>query len=974
MFNELYEHPLGETNFLDTRDPMDRRLKLLEDTTLLFSGARTIEEFAAAFDFYAGKLPGVKCTGLYVLDPADGRLKLIHAKGFSEEEKTEAEETAMERHPGWVIRNKKELFVQDGVDELSSVVVESKRSFQIRSRLYFPLLHQDECFGCVGYVSEKPNFFNESFKIEASFLTRIMSLVLHRIILAKQQEASAENLRKYSTTLEALLLNLNAGVLVENEERRIVAVNKMFCDLFSIPDEPAQLTGIDCSTTAEDIKNLFVDPEGFVSRIEELLRLQEVSKNDELALVDGRFLERDYIPLFIEGAYKGHLWSYRDITSRKLSAESLERSRRLFQTVIETVADGIILIDSHNRIMIINEEVRKLWGYSKDALIREDFQVLFKERMFDPALWENDLEAMYSELIGQTVEQTGIRKDGSRFPVELNISKMEFSNEVYYSVAVSDITERKNRLADLEKAREAAEQSTKAKEQFLAHISHEIRTPMNAVLGFTHLLLELNPTVEQVKFLNAIKYSTDNLLVIINDILDFSKIEADKLEFVIDDFSVIESVNHVIESVKYSAQEKGIRINTEFAENVPFWVKGDQVRFGQILLNLVSNAVKFTEEGKVDVNISVSGDDGDRIRLRVDVSDTGIGIPDDHFEKIFASFEQVKSKKARLKKGTGLGLAIVKSLVERQGGKIRVTSTEGKGSIFTVEIPFRYSDRDDLILGSDIIDESGYTYKDLHGLNILIVEDNEMNQLVATNILKLWGCTYKIANNGKHALEIFEGENFDLVLMDLSMPVMDGFETSLHIRRDFEFPKRDVPVLAFTASAMIESRDRIYECGMNDYISKPVKPQELYKKILKLAGKVSPEGEREGNSTATHTAVKGEPGHFKYIRLDYLDELTGGDSELVDEMLRLFYDNTPPVLEKLALLYEEKNWDEMKKVAHKFKPTLSYVGIHELDGVVPQLEKHAQDFDPDGKIPGLIDTLQYYCKEALDELRRHFGE
>jgi len=974
LFNELYDHLFGDAIFPDPRDPMNRRLKLLEETTLLFSGARTIEEFAAAFDFYTGHLTGVIHNALYVLDPSDGRLKLIHAGGFSEAERIEAEETAMERHPGWVMRNKKELVVQDGGDELSSVVVDSKRSFQVKSRMYFPLLHQDECFGCVGYVSEKPNFFNDSFKLEASFLTRIMSLNYHRITLAKQQEAAAENFRKYSTTLEALLLNLNAGVLVENEERRIVAVNKMFCDLFSIPVEPAQLAGVDCSDTAEDIKHLFTDSDGFVARIEELLRLKEISKNDELGLVDGRFLERDYIPLFIEGEYKGHLWSYRDITSRKLSAESLERSRKLFETVIETVADGIILIDNHNRIMIINEEVRKLWGYSKDALIREDFQVLFKERMFDPAIWDNDLEAMYSELIGQTIEQTGIRKDGTRFPVELNISKMEFSNEVYYSVAVSNITERKNRLADLEKAREAAEQSTKAKEQFLAHISHEIRTPMNAVLGFTHLLLELNPTDEQVKFLNAIRYSTDNLLVIINDILDFSKIEADKLEFVIDDFSVIESVNHVIESVRYSAQEKGIKINTEFGENVPFWVKGDQVRFGQILLNLVSNAVKFTEEGEVDVYISVSGDDGDRIKLKIDVSDTGIGIPADHLEKIFASFAQVKSKKARVKKGTGLGLAIVKSLVERQGGKIKVTSTEGKGSVFTVEMPFRYSDRDDLILGSDLIYETGYTYKDLHGLNILIVEDNEMNQLVATNILKLWGCTYKIAHNGKHALEILESENFDLILMDLSMPVMDGFETSLHIRKNFEFPKRDVPVLAFTASAMIESRDRIYECGMNDYISKPVKPQELYKKILKLAGNITPEGEREGSAATARPAVKGEQGHFKYIRLDYLDELTGGDSELVDEMLRLFYENTPPVLEKLAILYEEKNWEEMKKVAHKFKPTLSYVGIHELDGVVPQLEKHAQDFDPDGKIPGLIETLQYYCTEALDELRRHFGE
>ncbi len=954
---------------------MDNRIKLLEDITLLFSTARTTAEFASAFDYYVEKFPNIEKTGLFVIDTSTGQLRLVHAKGFTEEERIEAEETAMGRHPGWVIKNRKELIIQDDPGEMAEILVDSKRSFRIRSRIYFPLLHEDECYGCVGYVSEKPNFYDESFKVQASFITRIMSLNYHRIALAGKQELASENLRKYSATLETLLLNLNAGVLVENEERKIVAVNKMFCDLFSIPVDPVYLIGSDCSDSAEQSKHLFTDPAAFVAGIEELLAKRVLDKNTGLELVDGRFFERDYIPIFIEGEYKGHLWSYRDITARKSAAESLELSRKLFQTVIEAVADGIILVDSHNRIMIINEEVRKLWGYSKDALIREDFQVLFKERMFDPALWNDDVDAMYSEFTGQSLEQTGIKVDGTPFPVELNISKMEFNSEVYYTVALRDITERAKRLQELEKARSTAEDSTKAKEQFLAHISHEIRTPMNAVLGFTHLLLELNPTEEQVKFLNAIRYSTDNLLVIINDILDFSKIEADKLEFIIDDFSVLESVNHVIESVKYSAQEKGIKIKTEFAENVPFWVRGDQVRFGQILLNLVSNAVKFTDEGEVSVDVFVKSDDGERIRMVIEVSDTGIGIPPEHHEKIFASFEQVKSRKARAKKGTGLGLAIVKSLVERQGGIIKLKSAEGKGSVFTVEIPFKHSERDDLILGSDIMDEQWGSYKDLRGLNILIVEDNEMNQLVATNILKLWGCSFKIAGNGRTAVELFEKEDFDLILMDLSMPVMDGYEASLHIRKNFNLPKKSVPILAFTASALFVSRNKVYESGMNDYISKPVKPQELYKKIVNLVGDITSQSGVQGEEeTAPGIADAAPAGVFKYIRLDYLNELTGGDMDIVGEMLKLFLDNTPPILEKLALLYGEQNWDEFKKIAHKFKPTLSYVGIKELEGVVPQLEKYALDGDPDGKIPELIETLGFYCNEALDEIRRHFGE
>lgn len=1208
---------------------MDKQLQLLEEVTVLFSTATSIEEFAHAFDVFVEAYGNIEKTALYLIDPYTNDLRLLHSKGFSEVERLEAERTAWERHPGWVIRNRKNLVTGDGDSENDNISVSSKRSFNVNSRIYFPLLHDDECYGCVGYVSEFPDFYNEEFKSLSSFLTRIMSLNCHRIIHSVKEKEASRKIREYSSTLEALLMNLNAGVLVENEDRRIIALNKMFCDLFSIPVEPALLIGADCSNSAEESKNLFLDPEEFVSGIVTLLGRKELVKNEELQLKDGRSFERDYVPIFVQSEYKGHLWAYRDITARKeadrqlrenefkyrqiienasdiiysatvkgdftfvnpkgetlsefslqellkmnylelvhpedkqrvkehyinqivsqtentylefrmstksgktlwvgqnvrlnildgrlsglhavarditesksLNAEidrlkqfyekilndlpgqiavfdknlryifinpeslkneglrkyiigktdseyfayrgydpksaakredtlreviktkktlhfeeevgnkdnkkkilrvinpilnsegevdyligyglditdlraaneSLERSRKLFQTVLETVADGIILLDSHSRIMLINEEVRRIWGYSKEALIREDFQMLFKEGMFDLSIWTGDVDSMYREIMGQSIELTGVRRDGTTFPVEIHVSRMEFNMEVYYTVALSDITERRRRLKELEAARNLAVESTKAKEQFLAHISHEIRTPMNAVLGFTHLLLELNPSEEQVQFLKAIKYSTDNLLVIINDILDFSKIEANKLEFFIDDFSILESVNHVIESVRYSAEEKGIKVAASVEDDVPFWVKGDQVRFGQILLNLVSNSVKFTEKGEVKVCVEVLAKDEEEIRLKFRVSDTGIGIPKQYLSKIFDSFEQVKNRDRRAKMGTGLGLAIVKSLVEKQGGEIYVTSTEGVGSEFTVKMPFKISKRDDLILGSDLIEETTHTRKDLTGLKVLVVEDNEMNQLVATNILKLWGCAYKVAPNGKQAIELFKNEDFDIILMDLSMPVMNGFETSEAIRLDFPFPKKDIPILAFTASAMIESKDRVFSSGMNDYISKPVKPVELQKKIFTLTGRDRIPAEKINEEDEKSEVIMPVDSRFKYVRLDYLNELTGGDDDIIGEMMNLFAENTPEVLTKLRSLYEEKEWEEIKKVAHKFKPTLSYMGIKELEGVVPQIEKLALDNDPEGKIPGLLDMLDYYSNEALREIKENQAE
>jgi len=251
------------------------------------------------------------------------------------------------------------------------------------------------------------------------------------------------------------------------------------------------------------------------------------------------------------------------------------------------------------------------------------------------------------------------------------------------------------------------------------------------------------------------------------------------------------------------------------------------------------------------------------------------------------------------------------------------------------------------------------------------VEDNEMNQLVATNILRLWKCNYKVADNGKKALELFEKEDFDIILMDLSMPVMDGFEASKEIRLNFPENKKDIPILAFTASAMVESREKVFAGGMNDYITKPVKPFELQQKISNLTSVTVKTDMVPQEEKKDIQVVEMKENKFRYIRLEYLNELTGGDEELIDEMMKLFLENTPDALENLKNLYDTKNWEEIKKAAHKFKPTLSYMGIKELDGVVPEIEKMALAHDPDNKIPSLLETLNHYCGETIKEITAH---
>jgi len=951
---------------------MKVNLQLLEEITTMLSTATTTSDLAVAFGVFVGKGEGIFKSALYMFEPGEEKLRLLQAKGFNSEEREEAERTAPDRQPGWVIKNKSLLEIPGVVNSPSDKSTEGSIYEPAKSRIYFPVINGDVCYGCTGYALENPAILTDDFKATGSFIAKSIALAYGRIVKLQQEKLDA---RKLKLMLRESELRYR---LIVDSANDIIYTTSPRGDFTYVNPKGEMLSGY---TTEELIGKNYIElvhPDDrmrvvdhykyqiFTRVFTTYCEFRMVTKNGEILWV-GQNVQLD-----LDGGELVGLHAVaRDIKELKEANEKLERSRLLFQTVLETVADGILLLDSTNRIMLINEEIRRIWDYSKDALIREDFRMLFKEAMFDSSHWDGDVDAMYRDILGRTIELTGIKRDGTTFPVEINVSKMDFNNEIFFTVAVQDITQNKQRLFDLEKARNLAEQSMKAKEQFLAHISHEIRTPLNAVHGFTHLLLELNPTPEQTQFLKAIKYSTDNLLVIINDILDFSKIEANKLELFIDDFSIQESVKHVIESVRYSAEEKGIKLVTEFADEVPYWVRGDQVRIGQILLNLVSNALKFTESGEIKASLKLLSETEDHFTLEIAISDTGIGIPEQHLGKIFESFEQVKNRDTRAKVGTGLGLAIVKSLVEIQQGTISVKTKEGEGSIFTVTLPFGKSERDELILGSDLFEQQTETLKDLNGLRVLVVEDNEMNQLVATNILRLWKCYYKVAENGKKAIELFEKEDFDIILMDLSMPVMDGFEAAKKIRLNFPDNKKDIPIIAFTASAMVESREKVFSGGMNDYITKPVKPFELQQKISNLTSvivttEVAPKGE-EGETPTQET----EANKFRYIKLDYLNELTGGDEELIDEMMKLFLENTPEALENLKNLHELMNWDEIKKAAHKFKPTLSYMGIKELEGVVPEIEKMALAHDPENKIPSLLETLGHYCGEAIKEINAH---
>jgi PAS domain S-box-containing protein len=399
--------------------------------------------------------------------------------------------------------------------------------------------------------------------------------------------------------------------------------------------------------------------------------------------------------------------------------------------------------------------------------------------------------------------------------------------------AIMDVDSRKKAEQELIKAKEEAESAAIAKSQFLSTMSHEIRTPMNAVIGFTHLLLQQNPRPDQMDYLNILKFSAENLLVIINDILDFSKIEAGKIEFEEVEFNVLSLLENIRSGTLQKAEEKGVQLKLMVDPDLDMLLIGDPVRLAQILTNLISNAVKFTEEGKVTISASLQKKENEHVTIDFEIKDTGIGIPPDKIDTIFDSFTQASSDTTRKFGGSGLGLSITNGLLVLLKSNIHVQSTVGKGSVFYFSLDFRTSSNNALASREKNASDSPLTLK---GLKVLIVEDNVINVVLMKSFMKQWGVEYDIAENGLVACEKVRKNDYDLVLMDLQMPEMDGYQATTEIRKLPGKKYAELPIVALTASAMLDIKDIAYQVGMNDYISKPFSPTELHAKMA-LYGK-----------------------------------------------------------------------------------------------------------------------------------------
>ncbi|TRX36183.1 PAS domain S-box protein [Flavobacterium sp. ZT3R18] len=884
--------------------------------------------------------------------------------------------------------------------------------------------------------------------------------------------------KNYSRNIEllkTLLTNLQSAILVENENQRPMFTNQLYCNTFLLFYQPEKIVSSGLHNLSEISGDLFKNPELFKNRIKKIKQNRVIVTNELLETVDNRFLERDYIPIFINSIHKGHLWKYNDVTQRIKTQSLLEQSEIRSNLIMNSSLNGIINVNSFGEIIFWNNQAEIIFGWKKEEVLGKSLSCnIFSNQnhvdlhtsAIDKYLKTGDVSALNKQ-----IELSVLNKSGNEFPIEIAIIPIKQGDEIFFCSFIQDISERKkselslkhqeekyrniianvnlglieidnndsiqyvnqtfvlmsgyqiNELIgkktteifdygnnfddmksridakdqtvselfqyqisnkrgelrwwaisrapnyddngklvgsiethlditkqkqleiDLENEKTKAENASIAKEAFLANMSHEIRTPLNAIVGFLRELEKQDLTELQQKHIQNSTIASKHLSAIINNILDISKIEAGEMHLEDNDFTIENSIKKIITVLEPKAKQKGISLTTTISNKIHKVLIGDSLRLEQILFNLVGNSLKFTQKGQIAINCELISDDDTSQELRISVSDTGIGMDDFFIDSMFRKFSQEDKGITRKFGGTGLGMAITKELVILMEGKIEVESKKNKGTTIHINFRFKKGNTHNLNL------ETERKSIKIDNVSILLVEDNEMNRMVAQNSLSYFNCKVTEAENGLVALELLKKEKFDIILMDIQMPELDGIETTKIIRKELNL---SVPIIALTANAFKTEINKCKKAGMNDYITKPFEEIILIETIAKhtLGKKIVADNL---NSSSTELLYN----------LNALQEMSKGDQNFVVKMITIFTNQITDTLATIDTALLENDFNELARLIHKIKPSIENLAIESIISDVKYLEK-AVKFNR--KDISQILIVYHKVKETLDKV------
>ncbi|WP_242919104.1 PAS domain-containing hybrid sensor histidine kinase/response regulator [Pontibacter liquoris] len=649
----------------------------------------------------------------------------------------------------------------------------------------------------------------------------------------------------------------------------------------------------------------------------------------------------------------------RDITRRHTADMALKNSEKKYRDLINYSQAYICTHDMEGRIISVNTYLQQMLNYTEEELqgtyLKDLFPVKHQQNFpeyLDRFKTQSNVDGVLSIL----------NKDKNLRYLYFRNYKVEEDTQNPYIIALAqDITDRMLAERELFKAKEAAEESARVKENFLANMSHEIRTPMNGILGMTGLLDKTALTDDQKNLLDIIRQSADNLLVIINDILDIAKIESGKLELEEIPFNVQDTVKAAFQTLTYKAEEKGIAYTmTPLALAHPLLI-GDPYRLNQVLLNLLNNAIKFTEKGSVTLSVAVQEEDAQQLTLVFVVADTGIGIPKDKWDSIFEGFTQAYSSTTRKYGGTGLGLTISKNLVEMQGGRIWVEDNHAQGSIFKCTLTYRKSD----LQMDESLQKEEIDYNSLGCVKVLLAEDNEINIFLAQTVMESWGFQVTVARNGREAVDLAREQLYDVVLMDIQMPELSGTDAAQQIRLFTDKEKAAVPIIALTANALKGDAERYLSAGMNAYLSKPFEEDKLFQKIAAILPV------KQQQQMPVHPVADSLPAtpEAPLYDLELLHKMSRGNEAFIQKATQLFIETVPQTVAEMQQKSLREDWPGVSAAAHKLKASIDTLRITSLREVVRDIEQEARDGENQPKIQANIDLVAAVIGKVINLLK-----
>jgi PAS domain S-box-containing protein len=643
-------------------------------------------------------------------------------------------------------------------------------------------------------------------------------------------------LKKKDQEIAANAIRLEETKKLENERTKMSFVASKINNAIVINDANNQVTWVNAAFekitgfTLEDVKgkrlgDMIVGPKTDMELMDEVRRLIAQRQSFTIDMLAYRKDKREMwlsvyntVVLDEHGNVDAEIEIIIDITDKKKAEEEL----MVLSLVASKTDTGVSIQDKEGRTTWVNKSLERMTGYTLKELRGHQMGNIMSPNFYDQELIQTSRNKSKNNQ-SYSIEVLGEKKDGT--PIWFSISNTPILNSrgmVERQIdLISDITQRKQVEKEMIEAKEQALKLSQAKAMFLSVMSHEIRTPLNAVIGMTHLLLDNDPKISQIDDLNILKFSGENLLHIINNILDFTKIETGKMELEIFPFSLKTLANDIINSLQVNVKKNSNQLRLLLDPNIPAQVSGDKNRLYQILMNFLGNAIKFTDDGIVQLSIKLLEESEHDAAIRFEVKDNGIGIPKDKQQYIFETFTQAKTDISRKYGGTGLGLAITKKLLDMFNSEIRVDSIEGKGTTFSFDVRFSRTHE------KSLVSALGPEMSVFIGKKILVVDDNEINILIAKRILSKWGLEIEAAINGYEAIDKIMTIHYDLVFMDIKMPGIDGFETT-GIIRDISDPYyKEVPIIALTASTLKNDHYKFMECGMNGHVLKPFNPEEI---------------------------------------------------------------------------------------------------------------------------------------------------